>query len=242
MKQYDLKMPEIMSMRPEATSVCSNTEGRVLVGTRGGEIVEFNEQNGVPKLLMRSHFDSELWGLATHPTRPEIFTFGRDAMLAVWDLKTRRQTKHCKLQCGGDVVAFSNNGDMIVLGFFNGQFMVLDNNFNAITKRCDKREGKPIQCVKFNPLDTVCAIGAHDGLIFTYDVKQKFKPMKKLSSHHSTITHMDFSLDGAFLMSNCTSYEILFWDVSAGKQLTSGASMLKDEKWVTWSCTLGWPV
>jgi microtubule-associated protein-like 6 len=66
--------------------------------------------------------------------------------------------------------------------------------------------------------------------------------MKKLAGHHSTITHMDFSLDGAFLMSNCTSYEILFFDVSTGKQMTSGASMLKDENWDSWTCTLGWPV
>ena len=43
-------------------------------------------------------------------------------------------------------------------------------------------------------------------------------------------------------MSNCTSYEILFFDVSTGKQITSGASMLKDENWDSWTCTLGWPV
>jgi hypothetical protein len=48
------------------------------------------------------------------------------------------------LQCGGDVVAFSNAGDLIVLGFLNGTFMVLNNNFDAITKRCDKREGKAV--------------------------------------------------------------------------------------------------
>lgn len=43
-------------------------------------------------------------------------------------------------------------------------------------------------------------------------------------------------------MSNCTSYEILFFDVAAGKQNTAGASQLKDEVWSTWTCTLGWPV
>jgi hypothetical protein len=58
--------------------------------------------------------------LAVHPTKPEIFTFGRDTLLAIWDLKTRRQIKHCKLSCGGDAIAFSNNGDLIVIGFLNG--------------------------------------------------------------------------------------------------------------------------
>lgn len=35
--------------------------------------------------------------------------------------------------------------------------------------------------------------------------------------HHSTITHLDFSVWGDVLMSNCTSYEILFWDTSTCK-------------------------
>jgi len=43
-------------------------------------------------------------------------------------------------------------------------------------------------------------------------------------------------------MSNCTSYNILFFDVRTGKHNPSGASSLRDEKWATWTCTLGWPV
>mmetsp|Transcript_34585 Transcript_34585/g.25729 ORF Transcript_34585/g.25729 Transcript_34585/m.25729 type:complete len:160 (-) Transcript_34585:927-1406(-) len=78
-------------------------------------------------------------------------------------------------------------------------------------------------------------------MIFTYDVKQNLKPLKKLRGHHSTITHFDFALDGNSLMSNCTSYEILFFNVGDGKQNTS-ASAFKDEMWKTWTCTLGWPV
>ena len=43
-------------------------------------------------------------------------------------------------------------------------------------------------------------------------------------------------------MSNCTSYEILFHDMSTGRQVTGGASQYKNEPWASWSCTLGWPV
>jgi len=49
-------------------------------------------------------------------------------------------------------------------------------------------------------------------------------------------------MDSSALMSNCTSYEILFHDISTAKQVTSGASMFKNETWASWSCTLGWPV
>jgi len=84
-------------------------------------------------------------------------------------------------------------------------------------------------------------VGAHDSMIFTYDAKNNFKPLKKLKGHPSTIAHFDFSLDGNYLMSNCTSYNILF-DVKAGRHNPSGASALRDEQWETWTCTLGWPV
>lgn len=43
-------------------------------------------------------------------------------------------------------------------------------------------------------------------------------------------------------MSNCTSYNILFFDVRAGKHNPSGASALRDETWESWTCSLGWPV
>lgn len=34
----------------------------------------------------------------------------------------------------------------------------------------------------------------------------------------------------------------MFWEVSTGAQITSGATMSRDEEWATWNVTLGWPV
>jgi len=86
------------------------------------------------------------------------------------------------------------------------------------------------------------AVGAHDQTIYLYSVPSfelKGKPLKK---HSSYITHLDFSKDGQSLHSTCGAYELLFWNVNNGEQLTSGASQLKDESWATWTTTLGWPV
>jgi hypothetical protein len=42
-KDIDLKMPELMSMNPGATSVCQSAAGDlIVVATRGGEIFEFD--------------------------------------------------------------------------------------------------------------------------------------------------------------------------------------------------------
>jgi WD40 repeat protein len=53
---------------------------------------------------------------------------------------------------------------------------------------------------------------------------------------------MDISRDSANLHSTCGAYELLFWDLNSGKQMTGGATMLRDEHWATWTTTLGWPV
>ena len=63
-----------------------------------------------------------------------------------------------------------------------------------------------------------------------------------MKKHSSYITHLDWSTDSSSLHSNCGAYELLFWDATSGKQLTSGATQFRDEEWATWTCVLGWPV
>lgn len=63
-----------------------------------------------------------------------------------------------------------------------------------------------------------------------------------MKKHSSYITHVDVSRDSCFLQSTCGAYELLFWDLNTGKQITAGATLLRDERWMTWTCNLGWPV
>ena len=85
-------------------------------------------------------------------------------------------------------------------------------------------------------------VGAHDNVILVYDVASKFKTFKRLKGHHSTVPHIDYTENSGAIQSDSTSYEILYYDIASGKQMTSGATAFKDEKWATWTCTLGWPV
>jgi len=64
-------------MMPKARSVHEHKDtGVVLVGTRGGEILEFKPTVAKPVIHMRAHFEGELWGLATHPVKEEFITIG----------------------------------------------------------------------------------------------------------------------------------------------------------------------
>lgn len=102
---------------------------------------------------------------------------------------------------------------MLAIGYLNGAFhvLMLDNKFAMKANKKDRKEA--ISEIKFSPDDSLLAVGAHDSCIILYDVKQNFKPLRRMRGHPSTVAHFDFSMDGRFIMSNCTSYNILFFDV-----------------------------
>jgi len=113
-------------------------------------------------MLMKGHFNSELWGLACHPTKAEAYTYGRDGMLAVWDLKTKRQKVYSLIGQAGDALAISNNGKFLAIGLDNGTLVVLDSTtFRPVSKK-GGRPGKAIQVIKFSPDDSIMAVGGHD--------------------------------------------------------------------------------
>lgn len=235
-----IKESSINSFIPKVRSVCENSKGtKILVGTRGGEIIEFTGKKSV--MHLKSHCQGELWGLACHPLEDQFYTVGQDCMLAIWDIKTRRQLKFARLDCASDVLEFSPNGKYISLGYKNGQVTVLDAKSFAI-KAVRRDRKKEISEIRFSPNTKVMAVGAQDSMIYLYNVEKKFKPLRKLKGHHSRILHIDFTESSDALKSVCTSYEILFFDSSTGKQVTSGASDYKDENWETYTARLGWHV
>jgi len=100
-----------------------------------------------------------------------------------------------------------------------------------------------ISDIKFSPNNDKVAIGSHDDAIYILSYPElKLKRGARMKKHSSFITHLDWSVCGNFLHTNCGAYELLFWDANSYKQMTSGATALRDEWWHTWSCVLGWPV
>lgn len=236
----NIKDSSINSYIPKVRSVCENAAGtKILVGTRGGEIIEFTGKKSV--MHLKSHCQDELWGLTCHPSEDQFYTVGQDCMLAIWDIKARRQLKFARLDCAANVIEFSPNGSFISIGYTNGQVTVLDSKSFAI-KSVRRDRKKEISEIKFDPNTKIMAVGSMDSMIYLYNVEKKFKPLRKLKGHHSRILHIDFSEGGDVLKSVCTSYEILFFDTSTGKQVTSGASAYRDEKWETYTARLGWHV
>lgn len=136
---------------------------------------------------------------------------------------------------------------MFVVGMKDGTVKVYDEELKF--KKNFKQAKEWISDIKFSPISdpkagTVCCIGSHDNAIYAYTVTNHETWNKKgvMKKHSSYITHLDFTEDGTGLHSNCGAYELLFWDLNQCKQLPSGATAFKDEKWFSWNCVLGWPV
>mmetsp|Transcript_25746 Transcript_25746/g.4328 ORF Transcript_25746/g.4328 Transcript_25746/m.4328 type:complete len:158 (+) Transcript_25746:1027-1500(+) len=64
-------------------------DNNLLVGSRDGKIQEM--AGGNCKVLMESHCDGEVWGLAVNPANPDIVvTTGDDNYIRAWNIRERK--------------------------------------------------------------------------------------------------------------------------------------------------------
>lgn len=103
----------------------------LLIGTYGGEIIEFGGGGGRggvdlvnarAEVLVHSHSGGELWGLAVHPTMPDLYvTVGDDCTLRVWSVGTDRMVHSVALGWPARSVCFHPLGSVLAVGFMEGQ-------------------------------------------------------------------------------------------------------------------------
>jgi hypothetical protein len=68
-------------------------------------------------ILMRGHCNDELWGLATHPTRPLYCSVGDDRSLRFWDIGERAMVQAVSLGAMARTCCYSPNGLLLAVGF-----------------------------------------------------------------------------------------------------------------------------
>lgn len=90
-KSLSINNLKINSICPKIRSISESSEGYILIGTRGGEIIELSDDSC--NILIRGHFDEELWGLCVHPVDNKFYTAGQDKLLAEWSIDKKEIIK-----------------------------------------------------------------------------------------------------------------------------------------------------
>ncbi|XP_077125463.1 echinoderm microtubule-associated protein-like 1 isoform X2 [Ranitomeya variabilis] len=208
------------------------TRNFVLQGTLAGDF----------STITQGHTD-ELWGLASHSQKPQFLTCGHDKQITLWDAISHRPVWSKSIEDPAQSAGFHPSGSVVAIGTLTGRWFVLDTDTkDLVTVHTDGNEQLSVMC--YSPDGNFLAIGSHDNYIYIYAVNEngrKYSRIGKCSGHSSFITHLDWSVNSQYLMSNSGDYEILYWIPSACKQVVS-VETTRDLEWATYTCTLGFQV
>ncbi|XP_042714637.2 echinoderm microtubule-associated protein-like 1 isoform X1 [Chrysemys picta bellii] len=208
------------------------TRNFVLQGTLSGDFFP----------ITQGHTD-ELWGLAIHPSIPQFFTCGHDKHITLWDATSHRPVWNKIIEDPAQSSGFHPSGSVVAIGTLTGRWFVFDTETkDLVTVHTDGNE--QLSVMRYSPDGNFLAIGSHDNCIYIYGVNEngrKYSRIGKCSGHSSFITHLDWSVNSQYLVSNSGDYEILYWIPSACKQVVS-VETTRDIEWVTYTCTLGFHV
>ncbi|NXW46387.1 EMAL1 protein, partial [Nyctiprogne leucopyga] len=202
------------------------TRNFVLQGTLSGDFFP----------ITQGHTD-ELWGLAVHSSKPQFFTCGHDKHITLWDAITHRPIWNKIIEDPAQSSGLHPSASVVAVGTLTGR-----------TKRWfllwESSNLRSVPGAGFGQDGNFLAIGSHDNCIYIYGVSEngrKYTRIGKCSGHSSFITHLDWSVNSQYLVSNSGDYEILYWIPSACKQVVS-VETTRDIEWATYTCTLGFHV
>ncbi|XP_067336877.1 echinoderm microtubule-associated protein-like 1 isoform X5 [Channa argus] len=214
------------------TVLIGTTKNFVLQGSLDGEFVP----------ITQGHTD-ELWGLTIHPWKPQFLSCGYDRQVSLWDSSSHQLIWTKTIEDAAQSAGFHPTGAVVAIGTQTGRWLVLDSDSkDLVTVHTDGNE--QLSVMRYGPDGNFLAIGSHDNYIYVYAVAEngrKYSRVGKCSGHSSFITHLDWSLDSQYLVSNSGDYEILYWIPSVCKQVVS-VETTRDIEWSTYTCTLGFQV
>jgi len=216
---------------------------KFLVGTATNRVLEITATKELEKkdekIITEGH-TGEMWGLSVNPAGPLFLTASDDKTVRLWNAAEHRQLSKLEFADGLKTAAFAADGSVAAAASKTGEvFLLAVPGLTVLSKT--KQRSKEVADIKFSPDASLLAVGTHEMAIDILDVKKDLKRVHVLKGHTAGLKHLDWSEDGKFIQSTSADYELLFWDVTAGKQITETATM-RDVKWATFTIPLGWPV
>ncbi|XP_018410878.1 PREDICTED: echinoderm microtubule-associated protein-like 4 [Nanorana parkeri] len=245
MWDHDLTPEREIEVPDQYGTIRAVAEGKAdqfLVGTSRNFILRGTFNDGF-QVEVQGHTD-ELWGLATHPFKDLLLTCAQDKQVCLWNSVDHTLEWTRLLEEPGHCADFHPSGIVVAIGTHSGRWFVLDaETRDLVSIHTDGNE--QLSVMRYSVDGTLIAVGSHDNFIYLYNVSEngrKYGRYGKCTGHSSYITHLDWSPDNKYIMSNSGDYEILYWDIPSGCKLIRNRSDCKNIDWTTYTCVLGFQV
>uniref|UniRef100_A0A4W3H1Z5 EMAP like 2 n=1 Tax=Callorhinchus milii TaxID=7868 RepID=A0A4W3H1Z5_CALMI len=231
-QQYrKLQESEVPEAFGPVRTIAEGKGAELFVGTTRNCILQGSLANGYNPIV-QGHTD-ELWGLAAHPSTGLFATCGHDRLLHLWDSSSHQPVWSQTLDDPAQAVGFHPSGSVIAVGLQTARLNppvtlprpppLPDANAQLGSKPLTVRPS-----ARGRPPDAACVSCCCCCCCF-------------LSQGHSSfVTHLDWSHDSHYFVTNSGDYEILHWTPSC-KQVTS-ADQVRSVQWVSSTCALGFQV
>lgn len=219
-------------------SVCRG-KGKILVGTKDGEIIEVGEKNAASNILINGHMEGEIWGLATHPSKDMFISASDDGTIRIWDLADKKLLNKVSLGNGAKCAGYSPDGEMVAAGMKNGEFIIfLVNSLKVWGKKRDRNAA--IQDIRFSPDSRFLAVGSSESTVDFYDLTlgPSLNRIGYCTDIPSFVIQMDFSADSKYIEVSTGAYKRQVHEVPTGKIVTE-QSLIERITWATWTSILG---
>ncbi|XP_005745069.1 echinoderm microtubule-associated protein-like 2 isoform X2 [Pundamilia nyererei] len=211
--------------------------GELFVGTTKNAIIRAAFPDTLTPIV-QGHTD-ELWGLDIHPTMEQFVTCSQDKQVHLWDAHSHQPLWSKTIEDPGRSAGFHPSGAVLAVGTMTGKWLVLDTDTrDLVSMHTDGNE--IISNVKYSPDGNFLAVASHDNFVYIYAVTEngrKYSRVGKCTGHSSFVTHVDWSKNSQYLVTNSGDYEILFWEASSGKHVTN-MDTVRNLEWATSTCTL----
>uniref|UniRef100_A0A8C5SZZ1 Echinoderm microtubule-associated protein-like 4 n=1 Tax=Laticauda laticaudata TaxID=8630 RepID=A0A8C5SZZ1_LATLA len=242
---HDLNAEREIEVPDQYGTIRAVAEGKAdqfILGTSRNFILRGTFNDGF-QVEVQGHTD-ELWGLGTHPFKDLFLTCAQDRQVCMWNSVDHTLEWTRLLDEPGHCADFHPSGTVVAIGTHSGRWFVLDaETRDLVSIHTDGNE--QLSVMRYTVDGTFLAVGSHDNFIYLYTVTEngrKYSRYGKCTGHSSYITHLDWSPENKYIMSNSGDYEILYWDIPNGCKLIRNRSDCKDIDWTTYTCVLGFQV
>ncbi|XP_006627673.2 echinoderm microtubule-associated protein-like 2 isoform X1 [Lepisosteus oculatus] len=237
-KRQELEVPEMFG---PVRCLAEGKQESLFVGTTRNCILQ-GSLSGELRPIVQGHTD-ELWGLDVHPNLEQFITCGQDKLVHLWDAVSHQPLWSKYIEEPARSAGFHPSGSVVALGTMTGRWLVLDTETQDVV--CAHTDGNEIiSIVKYSPDGAYLAVASHDNFIYLYAASEngrKYSRVGKCTGHSSFVTHLDWSVDSQYIVTNSGDYEILFWESSSCKHVTN-ADAVRNLDWATSTCVLGFSV